>query len=290
MKTLHSKRIILVLSLVALCLTFTLPVHAASNFVTTKTTVSTTKKVKKVKMKKKAKKTRTVRKVTQSTKPYFVTLNGTKVWKTVNKKTTKITHYKKGSKIKKVKITVRTKTTYKTNPSVISNTSSSQNTSKAETNTEIQGVVPIRTVALKADANVLNAFEELGYQLKINKSVSYSGYFSSSAKSITLQKADDTVYHELGHFLAFIAGNADKKDAFISIFNNEKNAYEGVNKAYNTQNSSEYFAESYRDYILNPSNLKAKRPQTYASIVSAINAVTPDQIKKVQDFYKMFGL
>lgn len=288
MKTLHSKRIILVLSLVALCLTFTLPVHAASNFVTTKTTVSTTKKVKKVKMKKKAKKTRTVRKVTQSTNPYMVTLNGSKVLKTVNKKTTKVTKYKKGSKIKKVKITVRTKTTYKKNPSVITNTSTSTNTSKAET--EIQGIVPIRTVAQKADANILNAFEELGYQLKVDKSVSYSGYFSSSAKSITLQKADDTVYHELGHFLAFIAGNADKKEAFISIYNAEKNAYEGINKAYNTQNSSEYFAESYRDYILNPTTLKAKRPQTYASIVSAIKAVTPDQIKKVQDFYKMFGL
>ena len=287
MKTLHSKRIILVLSLVALCLTFTLPVHAASNFVTTKTTVSTSKKVKKVKMKKKAKKTRTVRKVTQSTKPYMVTLDGSKVLKTVNKKTTKITSYKKGSKIKKVKITVRTKTTYKKNPSVITNTSSSTNTSKAET--EIQGIVPIRTVAPKADANILSAFEELGFQLKVDRSVSYSGYFSSSAKSITLQKADDTVYHELGHFLAFIAGNADKTESFQNIFNTEKNAYEGINKAYNTQNSSEYFAESYRDYILNPTNLKAKRPQTYASIVSAINAVTPDQIKKIQDFYKMLG-
>lgn len=31
---------------------------------------------------------------------------------------------------------------------------------------------------------------------------------------ITLKQADETVYHELGHFLAFVAGNIDTSAAF----------------------------------------------------------------------------
>ena len=41
------------------------------------------------------------------------------------------------------------------------------------------------------------------------------------------------------------------------------------NKAYVTQNASEYFAESVKDYILNNAALKSTRPQTYAAVQNA---------------------
>ena len=66
-----------------------------------------------------------------------------------------------------------------------------------------------------------------------------------------MKQIDDSVYHELGHFLAFIAGNADKTASFQSIFAAEKANVTAFNKAYVTQNASEYFAESVKDYILN---------------------------------------
>ena len=39
-----------------------------------------------------------------------------------------------------------------------------------------------------------------------------------------------------------------------------------ANRVYNTQNSSEYFAESYREFCINPDGLKKQRPQTYNAI------------------------
>ena len=49
--------------------------------------------------------------------------------------------------------------------------------------------------------------------------------------------------------------NFDKSSEFISIFNAEKSAYRGNNKAYVTQDTGEYFAESFCDYTENPSVL-----------------------------------
>ena len=44
-----------------------------------------------------------------------------------------------------------------------------------------------------------------------------------------------------------------------------------ANHVYNTQNSSEYFAESYREFCINPDGLKKQCPQTYNVIKAAVN-------------------
>lgn len=97
------------------------------------------------------------------------------------------------------------------------------------------------------------------------------------------------VYHELGHFLAWIAGNVDKRSEFATIYKSEKEKYTGVRKAYVTQNASEYFAESYRDYILSGSNLKKSRPKTYAYVRNAVQTIqnSPDRITKIKNVYKV---
>ena len=88
------------------------------------------------------------------------------------------------------------------------------------------------------------------------------------------KEADETIYHELGHFLAFIAGNVDQSSAFASVYNSEKAKFTGYNKAYATQNAAEYFAESVKDYMLNGAALSSQRPNTYKAIQSALNTVT----------------
>ena len=60
------------------------------------------------------------------------------------------------------------------------------------------------------------------------------------------------------------------------------------NKAYVTQNASEYFAESVKDYILNNASLKSSRPQTYAAVQNALNQITDAQIAKIQKIYGAF--
>ena len=89
----------------------------------------------------------------------------------------------------------------------------------------------------------------------------------------------------MGHFLAFVAGNVDKRLDFASIYNEEKGKYAGTNTNYVTQNASEYFAESFKDYTLNASALQKSRPKTYQAIVSALSNVTSQQINKLKLAY-----
>ena len=100
-----------------------------------------------------------------------------------------------------------------------------------------------------------------------------------------MKKEDETIYHELGHFLAFISGNTDTTAAFQAVYNKEKSKYTGTNKSYVIQNSSEYFAESVKDYTLTASSLKSARPQTYSAVQAALKKVTTAQIKKLQVVY-----
>ena len=96
------------------------------------------------------------------------------------------------------------------------------------------------------------------------------------------------LFHELGHFLAFVAGNVDRTSDFAAVYNSEKSKFTGINRSYATQNSSEYFAESVLEYVTSPSTLKSQRPKTYAAIVEALNIITDERVQRVMDIYGPF--
>lgn len=254
--------------------------------VTTKTTKKTTKKnvtMKTAATKTYTKKLPTTRKTT--------TKSQKKSNQTVNTQTTVLTaateKYTKKSKIKVVSTTVtttvKTTTTSNTNENF---TSSPVGTSTVKaTNKTGKYEASASKLAPLMDSRVISAYDKLGFKLAIDSSVSYAGYFDARTRMITLQMEDNTVYHELGHFLAFISGNTDKTSSFTAIYNQEKSKFTGVNKAYVTQNSSEYFAESMKDYCLNPGALKSTRPKTYAALTEALDKVTDAQVNKVLTVY-----
>lgn len=271
---------------------------------TVKTTSSTKTTRKTVKLKKASKKSYTKKLKTKTKVTNKTNKSGNT---TVDTKTTVVTKatakYTKKSKKKvvtsKITTTVQTTTTQQVsiaNETAVSTTSSgtsvsqataaassSQNQSKYEAN-----VANVASVAGKMDNRVIAAYQQLGFKLVVDPSVNYSGYFDARSRSITMKQIDDSVYHELGHFLAFIAGNADKTASFQSIFAAEKANVTAFNKAYVTQNASEYFAESVKDYILNNASLKNTRPQTYAAVQNALNQITDAQIAKIQKIYGAF--
>ena len=215
---------------------------------TTKTTTSTKK------LDKAATTTKTTTKVSTDTKTSSKMVGYNKVTtQTVTVTTTK-TKYTKGSKTAKITTTVKTTIT-------------------TTTLTLEHGEKDITSVAPNTKANpVKNLFKKLGYKVVIDPTVNYTGYFSSANKSITLKKNDKTtIYHELGHFLGYRAGNVDRMPAFKKIYDEEKSLYTASNKSYVLQNPSEYFAESYRNYIENEAKLKKERPKTYEAIVCALN-------------------
>ena len=191
--------------------------------------------------------------------------------------------YTKKSKVKVV-TTVAT-TTVTTTTTAKAGVSTGVNSAGAVNNSGVTGTVEVGQLAPKEDSRVLTAYRTLGFKVNVDPSVSYSGYFNARNRQITLKKANETIYHELGHFIAFIAGNVDTTSEFKTIYNQEKSLYTAYNKAYVTQNSSEYFAESAKEYVLNPGALKAARPKTYEAVRSAVESITDERIAKIQKYY-----
>lgn len=72
---------------------------------------------------------------------------------------------------------------------------------------------------------------------------------------------------------AWISGSRDKTAEFKSIYEKEKLLMMSPNKPYNTKDSSEYFAEFYKEYCLDPTALKKQRSSTYEAIVTAVNCL-----------------
>ncbi len=202
--------------------------------------------------------------------------------------TVKKQKFKKNSKKKVVitKVTTTTKTTVEAAGKKNDKKANGDEPVKAQAAEESgKRTVSVDTLAPKLNAAVMNAYKSLGFTITIDPSVSYSGYFNARNQAIILRAEGDTVYHEIGHFVAFVAGNADKTAEFTAVYNEEKGNYSGSNTNYVTQNASEYFAESFRDYTLNPSALASSRPKTYQAMADAVSKVTDQQISKIKTAY-----
>ena len=252
----------------------------------------TKKKVKKIKMKKASKKTYKKAGKTVTKKKKKVKSSKKNVTTTETLTATNVTNaYKKGSKIETRVTTVKTtviKTVAPTGTAAATaaaTTTATKATTAGTASAAQNGEIAITQIAPLVSGNVTSAFQKLGFKIVINSGVSYSGLCDARTRTVTLKRADNTVYHELGHFVAFVAGNIDTSSAFQSIYNREKSLYTDYNKAYVLSSSSEYFAESYKNYILNPTQLKNSRPETYAAIENALSRVTDAQASRILSVY-----
>ena len=201
--------------------------------------------------------------------------------------TTQTTVVKKSKEAYTKKSKVKVVTTETTTTVTTTTTAKAAAATTVSGNTVANGTVDVSKIAPKADSRVITAYRTLGFTVEVNSSVSYSGYLDARNQKITVKKADDTIYHELGHFVAFVAGNADQTAEFKAIFSQEKALYTAYNKSYVTQNSAEYFAESVKEFTLNPAALKSARPKTYEAVKEAMDKLTDDRVAKVKKVYSM---
>ena len=267
---------------------------------TVKVKKTTRRKVKKSRLKKKAKKTAKSTQRSKKSKTVKKENSKKKVATATTVLTTVVSATKKNSKVKTVTTTVETtvKTTTTNKPkrssseaaasanTVTANTAASAAQSTSSDEMQIVSNVTVRSMAPRADANVLNAFENLEFKIEINPTSSYSGYFSVKAHNIILKKSSgDTIYHELGHFVGWLAGNVDTSSEFVAIYNKEKSALQSANYQYLTKSSAEYFAESYKDYVLSPQNLQSSRPQTYEFVKNAVSRITDARVTNIKSAY-----
>ena len=262
---------------------------AAKPKITTKTTKRTKTTKKNIKLNKAA--TKTYTKNLPTTKKVSSKTTKKNQTTTVKTQTTvqTATSQKYTKKSKNVVQTQKVVTTVTTTTTVAAAQATSVKTTATSANAkkEKYTVSNVASIAPKMNSKVLNAYTKMGFTVAVDPSVSYAGYFDARTRSITLQKQDDTIYHELGHYLAFIAGNVDRSSSFAAVYNSEKSKFTGVRKAYATQNASEYFAESVLNYVENPTALKKERPKTYEAVVNALAKVTDTQVNKIMMVYKV---
>ena len=141
-----------------------------------------------------------------------------------------------------------------------------------------------------ADRGVLNAFDKLGFKYVYDPNITgFTGKFSASGHCIIVRREeDDCIYHELGHFVAWIAGNVDYQREWEAIYDKEKSKVTFYNKGYVTQNPREYFADAYKDYVLHRSSLSSTRPLTYKYVkaaVAKVNSMTSADFEKMHKMY-----
>ncbi|MCC8106367.1 MAG: hypothetical protein LIO99_10270 [Clostridiales bacterium] len=270
-------------------------VPLANQKTTTSTSTKTQTTTKKVKLSSKAKKTYTSKgKATTKTSTKTATSTASTASATTTTKTTTKTavqtqttkKYTKNSKVCKQTTTTKTTvtktvTTSTATTSAAASAASTASTTSSSTSSTLTTAQALATV----DSRVATAWNTLGFAFKVNSGASYSGYFDASSRTITLKTLDDTIYHELGHFLAFVAGNVDTSSSFKAVYSAEKSLYTKYNASYVTQDASEYFAESFKEYTEDAASLKASRPQTYAAIEAALNKLTTAQITKIATVY-----
>ncbi len=265
---------------------------------TVKKTTKTKKTTKNVKLKTASKKTYSKTlptKKTKKTTTKTTTKGNTKttVQTVVETTTSQVEKYTKKKKVKKVVTTVKTVTTVTTTTTTVATKKSATTAAKtlgtvAKTSSgTVKKELNVMTALPKADAKLRSAYLDLGFIIKVDSTVSYSGRFDARSRTITMRKEnDDAIYHEFGHFLAFMGGISASDSE--RVYAAEKAQYTGVNKAYVNQNADEYIAESYRDYCTNKTALKQSRPQTYALIEDALSKVTDAQIAKYKKVYAAY--
>jgi len=81
----------------------------------------------------------------------------------------------------------------------------------------------------------------------------------------SLSSIKASTIHEFGHYLDRYCSYISETDAFLIIFEVEKNLFFEVDKsAYHISTAPEYFAESFEWYLNNPRSLRKHCPQTYS--------------------------
>lgn len=136
----------------------------------------------------------------------------------------------------------------------------------------------------KLPKSIIKLLNNRGYKVRI-VSEAEVGYgfagqcnYSNKIIKVTYDCANnkyDVLLHELGHMIdyerqkSYISNSAE----FIRIYNQEKIhfAYQSPNMyEYYKKDPQEFFAESFREYITEPYNLKALAPKTYEFIKNYI--------------------
>lgn len=213
--------------------------------------------------KKKAKKTYHTTKTTRENECKQYTIKGktkTSIWEYTTTK--KITYYTKGKKQYKVKTT----------------TTVQKHTVKYKLSKSFkkQYITLSKLCGDRVPAKLRKRFESDGFKVLVDPTMATCKKWFTQSKvntitgafdcdgEIIIRQPNQSVYHELGHYVAYIAGQPDYSSEWEKIYRKEKNKW-WSNESYTTSSAVEYFAETMKQYIFGDrKRLKKTSPKTYA--------------------------
>lgn len=122
----------------------------------------------------------------------------------------------------------------------------------------------------KIPVDILSKLSEDGFVIGFTDTLDVEGRIDYNNRIITI-KNRKSLLHEIGHYVDFKCNRISDTDNFIKIYNQEKyNTYENE---YNISSNREYFAESFKNYILYENKVKHKTPKTYEYILKCLEEV-----------------
>lgn len=135
---------------------------------------------------------------------------------------------------------------------------------------------------------LLYCANQVNLNLIVDNSLEYAGLFSISKGSCSIrintytsrQYVNSVVAHEYGHFLDFLTNESSALPEFIQIYEMEKvNFKVDYSHEYSISDKSEYYAQAFSEYILNPQRLQENTPATYSYIQRDLNSLSEENIE-----------
>lgn len=140
----------------------------------------------------------------------------------------------------------------------------------------------------KVDASVRNRLQREGWVIYIteeNLSVKFD--YNVSVLAVTYMnldtnvreiyisnrsKADKAIVHEIGHAIDYTLGFLSETQEFGIIYQEEVSSFAAWHSTHsnNYNTASEYFAESYQEYVLHPVEMQTYCPKTYEYIHNVV--------------------
>lgn len=122
----------------------------------------------------------------------------------------------------------------------------------------------------KIPGDILSKLSEDGFVIVFTSSLQLGGKIDYNNKIITI-KNRTSLLHEIGHYVDYKCGRISDTEEFRKVFDSEK--YNIHETEYNISSNREYFAESFKNYILYENKVKHKTPKTYEYILKCLEEV-----------------
>lgn len=122
----------------------------------------------------------------------------------------------------------------------------------------------------KIPTDILIELSKDGFIFGFTDNLDVGGQIDYNNKIISI-KVNNTVLHEVGHYVDYKCGRISDTEEFRKVFDSEK--YNIHETEYNISSNREYFAESFKNYILYENKVKHRTPKTYEYILKCLEEV-----------------